>query len=136
MLQIPDQKLKEMLVRDGIIKPENFDAIASEAKRMAQSTANILIARNIINNTYFNAIIAEYYGVEKANLSGMQIPDDVIHLLPEDLARQKRVIIFNKREDSSLDVAMEDPNNLEIIDFLTQFLKKKINPFLAGQDDL
>lgn len=136
MLQIPDQKLKEMLVRDGIIKPEDFDAIASEAKRMAQSVANILIARNIINNEYFNSIVAEYYGVEKASLSGRQILGEIIHLLPEDLARQKRVIVFNKREDGSLDVAMEDPNNLETIDFLTQFLKAKIKPFLAGQDDL
>ena len=126
MLQIPDQKLKELLVRDGVIKAEDFDAIANEAKRMAQSAANILIARNIINNTYFDSIVAEYYGVEKASLSGREIPNEIIHLLPEDLARQKRVIVFNKREDGTIDVAMEDPNNLETIDFLTQFLKTKI----------
>ena len=136
MLQIPDQKLKELLVRDGVIKAEDFDAIANEAKRMAQSAANILIARNIINNTYFDSIVAEYYGVEKASLSGREIPNEIIHLLPEDLARQKRVIVFNKREDGTIDVAMEDPNNLETIDFLTQFLKTKIKPFLAGQEDL
>lgn len=136
MLQIPDSKLKEILLRDGILKAEDFDAIAAEAQRMGQGTANILIARNTISSIYFNSIVAEYYGVEWANVLGQVIDDAVINLLPEDIARQKRVIVFGRQQDGTLNVAMEDPNNLETIDFLQQFLRAPIKPFLAAQEDL
>ena len=136
ILQIPDQKLKEILARDGVIDEKEFNDVIEESKRMGQSASNILIARNIINTDYFNGVVADYYGVERANLLGRTIGEGIIDLLPEEWARQKRAIVFGKREDGALEVAMEDPNNLETIEFLSQFLKAKIKPYLASQEDL
>ena len=46
------------------------------------------------------------------------------------------MIVFNVETDGTLDVAMEDPSDLETIEFLKNHLKEKIKPFLASPEDL
>jgi len=136
MLQIPPQKLKEILIKEGLITDKVFDSLLTEAQRMGQNIVDILISQRIITSDYFYNLVAQYLGVERADLSSRPIEEDVLRLLSEDLARQKRVIVFNKELDGTLDVAMEDPSNLETIEFLKKHLKASIKPFLVTQEDL
>ncbi len=136
MLQISPQKLKEILVKEGIITPENFDDLTVQAKRMNQNIVDILISRSLITSDYFYSLIANHFSVEKANLISRQIEENVLRKLSEELARQKRVIIFNIEADGTLDIAMEDPSDLETIEFLKTHLKSNIKPFLASPEDL
>ena len=136
MLQIPNDKLKELLVGDGVIEPEDFDLAAKDAERMGQAVADTLIARNIVTPNYLLDIIARYYEVERIELGNRTLDGAIIQLLPEDIARQRRAVVFGKREDGSIDVAMENPVDIESTDFLGKFLRAKINPYLISSSDL
>ena len=108
----------------------------SEAKRMDQNIGDILISRNIITTDYFYDVIADYFNVQRANLIGRKINEEVLNLLAENLAKQKMVIVFDKETDGSLSVAMEDPSDLGTVEFLRNNLKANIKPYLATQNDL
>jgi len=136
VLQIPNDKLKELLVGDGVIEPEDFDLAAKDAERMGQAVADTLIARNIVTPNYLLDIIARYYEVERIELGNRTLDGAIIQLLPEDIARQRRAVVFGKREDGSIDVAMENPVDIESTDFLGKFLRAKINPYLISSSDL
>ncbi|MBN2197709.1 type II/IV secretion system protein [Candidatus Wolfebacteria bacterium] len=136
MLNIPSEKLKEILIKDALITSDNFDSLFLEAKRMGQNIADILISRGLITSDYFYNVVSKYFGVEKVDLLSRSIEESVLKLLSEDVARQKRVIIFDKESDGSLNVAMEDPSDLETIEFLKKRLKANIKPFLATPKDL
>lgn len=136
MLQIPDQKLKELLIADGIITAEDFDALVRDAKRMERTIADVLLGKSIITEDYYNNLLSKYYRIERANLAVRKVDEAVLKLLSEELARQKRAIVFNREPDGTLDVALEDPSDYTIIEFLSSHLKAKIKPFLASKDDL
>ncbi len=136
MLQIPSQKLKEILIKDNLVDPEKFDFLANEAKRMGQDIGDILISRNIITTDYFYGVLAAYFNVEMADLIGKKIDEQVLNLLSENVAKQKKAIVLGKEPDGDLSVAMENPNDLGIIEFLRNNLKSEIKPYLATQDDL
>ncbi len=136
MLQIPNQKLKEILVKEDLISAENFDKLAIESKRMGQNMADVLVSQGIIKPDYFYTLVAKYVGVELVNLGGQAIEEKTLRKLSEDLARQKRALIFKEDSDGTLNVAMEDPSDLATIEFLEKNLKAKIRPFLATSDDL
>ncbi len=136
MLRIPDDKLKQLLLKDGVVSEKDFIKAAAVAQRMGQSIADVLISRNIITADYYTSLLANFYGVDKANLLGRKIDDATVHLLAENIAREKRVIVFGKKEDGGFQVAMEDPSNLQTIEFLSKYLKGKIEPFLASREDL
>ncbi|MFA5099039.1 MAG: GspE/PulE family protein [Candidatus Paceibacterota bacterium] len=136
MLQIPSQKLKEILAKEDLISAENFDKIAVESKRMGQNIVDVLISQGIVKPDYFYVLASKYFGVEKVDLGGRAIEEKTLRKLSEELARQKRVIVFNEEADGTLDVAMEDPSDLATIEFLEKNLKAKIKAFLATADDL
>lgn len=136
MLQIPDDKLKDLLIKDGIVDEKAFNEAAQDAKRMGQGVADILISKNVITTDYYSNLISEFFGVEKASLLSRKVDEKLVRLLSEKIAREKRAIVFGRLEDGTYQVAMDDPSNLETIEFLTKHLKGKVKPYLASRDDL
>jgi len=136
MLTIPPQKFKEILIKEGLTDNQVFDNLLIEAKRMGQNVADLLISQGIITSDYFYNLVAQYFSVEMVNLGNRPIEENILRGLSEELARQKRVVIFAKESDGTLDVAMEDPSDLETIEFLKKHLKLNIKPFLTSPADL
>jgi len=136
MSSIPNDKLKEILIGQGLIPEAEFDELAKESERMTTPLGNLLVSRSIISADYLAEVEAKYLGVELAHLSQRGINQEVLKILTEDVARQRRVAIFAKEEDGTLDVAMEDPSNLETIELLERRFSAKVKTFLATEDDL
>lgn len=135
MINLPPAKLGEMLVSAGILTESTFDAAVAESQRRRQNIVDILIAQNLITKDYFYALVAQTLGVERVNLGSIKIDEELLRLLPEDIAKRRRSILFG-REGNAYLVAMEDPTDLEAVDFLSVRLKSPVKPFLATDDDL
>lgn len=135
MINLPPAKLGEMLVNAGILTESTFDAAVAESQRRRQNIVDILIAQSLITKDYFYVLVAQTLGVERVNLGNVKIDEELLRLLPEDVAKRRRSIVFARTGDS-FSVAMEDPTDLETIDFLAVRLKGQIKPFLASDEDL
>lgn len=136
MLQIPEQRFKDILLQDNLMTVKEFEAVSEEAKRLEQGVAEVLVSKSIITEQYYNSFLAEYFGVSPAGLEDREVDISILKLLPENLARQKRVILFGREPDGTLSAAMEDPSDLIIVEFLERFLKQRIKPYLAVEGDL
>jgi type IV pilus assembly protein PilB len=136
ILPIPANQIKKRLIEDGLITEEKFNAFLNEAERKNQNLIDILISERVVDENYIYTFLADYLGVERAQLSARQINEEVLKSLPENIARERQVILFNKEEDGTLDVAMINPSDLATIEFLRQRFNTSIKPFLASTDDL
>lgn len=136
MVNIPDTKLRELLLEEGILTAAQFDEAVKEAKAAGKSAATILLSKNLITESYLEELTSRYLGVPLIQLDTGKIDPNALALLPEELARQRRVILFKRNTDASVDAAMEDPSNLVDIEFLTRYLNAKVNPYLASAADL
>ena len=47
-MQIPVQKLKEMIVGENFISDANFDILAEEAARLGHNVSDVLVFKNIV----------------------------------------------------------------------------------------
>ena len=136
MTQIPDNKFRDILLADGLVAEEVFNNAATEASRLGNSIAETLISKNIITDDYFRNIVARYLNVPLVELEENKIDVNVLNLLPEEIARQKRALPFFRGEDSSISVALEDPSNLVDLEFLERYLKTRIIPYLTSENSL
>jgi len=136
MINLPTERLREILVQEGIVDGDIFNQIAFEAQRRKQNIADILVSQNIVNREHLLSIIAKALGVERINLGIVDIDEKALHLLPEDISRRFKAIVFRYDEDGTLHVAMEDPTNLEALNFLKLRLGDKIKAYLADDEDL
>ena len=136
MLILPIPKLKEILASEGFIKVEEFDRLAAEAERKQQNIVELLISQGFITIDYYYNILAKSLGAERINLRAQKIEEEILGLLPRDIAQSRRAMIFAREADGVLDAALEDPANLNTLDFLQRRLGAKIKPFLATDSDL
>src|SRR3989344_5192793 len=136
MFKIPDEKLKNILVGNGLIDAEEFDKYADEAGHAGISVADVLVTRGTIPPKYIENAIGSYLGVSTAELDNKEIDRDVLKLLPEEVARQRRVVLFAREKDGALAVAMEDPTDLPTIQYLERYLRADIKPYFASSGDL
>src|SRR3989344_5816401 len=111
LLPISVEKLKNKLVAEGIITAEMFDILKADSERKNQDFLDTLVSENVITNDYLNDYIAVTLGVKRADLQEKGVDDQAVRLLPEDMSRQRQVIIFKKEENGVLDVAMANPND-------------------------
>lgn len=136
MINIPPERLKDILIKTGAINEELFVQLEAEAKRKKQNLIEILVSQNLFTYDYMLSLLATVLGVERVKLSAEKIDENILHLLTEDTARRLKTIPFQKDADGYIYVAMEDPTNLETLDFLSLRLGEKIKTFLATDDDL
>ncbi|MEY4731194.1 MAG: hypothetical protein RL681_140 [Candidatus Parcubacteria bacterium] len=135
-LFIPPQQLRTILVQQNVITPERFDELLVVSERKGQNLIDLLVSERIADAKFLSSLIASTFGVELANLGMRQIDESVLKILPEQLARQRQVILFGREADGTYQAAMADPGNLETIEFLQQRLDGRIKPYLAIADDL
>lgn len=134
-MHLPEQKLKQILLESGLISEEIFETAKTEAARSGQTTINVLIGKGEMTEEYFAELLSQYLNVPLANLKVRTLDPKILALLPESLAKEKRVVVFEK-EPGLIKVAMEDPADLETIEYLKQKLGGEIEPYLATQSDL
>ena len=116
-----DDKLYDFLKTARIIDAKALDGARNESKASQTSLASILIKKDLITDAALGKIIADLWGVPYVRLAEVSIPADILSLIPETIAKEQRIIPFEKNE-RELKLAMESPT----INQETEFISKKI----------
>lgn len=132
---LPIETLKNLLIKSELLSEKDFDEAVKEAERTEKDVIDILIYKGFINRDYYAEILANYFKVPKIKLVGRKIPPEILNTLPEEIARLKGAVAFEKN-NNDLSVAMLNPVDLETLEFLQKYTGYFIKPFLALEDDL
>jgi type IV pilus assembly protein PilB len=122
--------LKKILTEEEIIKLDDLDKLELEAKSKNQTLANYLVIKKIIPETRLAQLVGEFLHVPLVDLTKVKIPQEVLKIIPEPIARRHQVIAF-KKKDNELDLAMTDPEDLQTREFVKKKTGFVIMPYLA-----
>ena len=135
MIKIPIEALKKLTVENGLISEENFELASKEAQRTSANILDILVSKNYITKDYLNKIISQYLNIPYIDLKGINLSTEILHLLPEDIARTYGAVAIGTN-NNKIQVALADPTNLDTIKFLERYLQKQLEIYLTDDDDL
>lgn len=134
-MRIPPEALKKLILDTGLVSEVDYGKSETEAKRTGRSVLDLLISSGNLTEGYAADLVASYFGVPKADFRATPIDDEMLNVLPEDIARSKMTAVFGRSGDT-LKVAMADPGDLETIEFLERYTSKKLEVHLATESDL
>lgn len=132
---IPEEQLKALIIKTGIIDEKGFSAVEEFAKNAEIPLADAVIQKDIISDENLGMIISDYLKVPLVTLSKLAIPENVFQVIPERIARKYKVIPFAKEGDS-LKMAMADPTNVLIIEQVARKAGLKVIPHYATERDI
>lgn len=127
-MKLPNKTLKQILVNSGYVSANDFDDAAKSAAELNKKIDDVLIFRGLINEESLGKLVAEHLKLPYVNVSRQIIPESVLGLIPEQLARSYRMIPF-ALEGQTLKLAMEDPTNFEALEFAKRQTNLQISPY-------
>lgn len=123
-MHIEPERLKKFILDAGLINQKDFDEAFKLAKDTNKELGGVLVSKGLIDQEKLTKFEAYVLGVPFVNIEKEIIPPDVLTIIPQQIARSNNIIAFRKRENN-LEVAMLDPDDLRMIEFI-----KKTNPSL------
>lgn len=134
-MNIPNEKFKRILVDPGHITEKDFNEALKIAEEKRRSVDLILLDQGFINDGQLGHIVAEFLDFPYINLRRERIDDSVLNLIPEVIAKSKKIIAFYEDEEK-IKLGMRDPNDLETIHILEKRFNRAIKPYYITENDL
>ncbi len=127
--------LGERLVAQGLITERQLAQALEYQQETHTFLGQALVSLGFLTMTAVGPILEETSGFPYVDLSSTDIDMEAARLLPETLAREKRVLLFAATENTAR-VAMMDPLNLTLVDDLRGRLNRRIHPYVVFETDL
>ena len=125
-------RIGEILVHQGKISESQLNQALVEQKNTREKLGQTLIDMNVINEEDLTGVYALQMGFKKAdNFILLEADSTIAAMIPEDFARSNRVLAVNKN-DSTLVVAMEDPEDLVTIDAIKRLTNLSPEIIVSG----
>lgn len=134
-MQLPNDILKTIIVGSGFVPESDFDAALKSSAELEKNVLDVLVFRGLINEETISKLIADYFKVPFANIKRANIAPEVLDVIPEKMARVYRIIPFEKNS-KELKLAMENPEDLEALEFAKRHTGLTIIPHYANKDEL
>ncbi len=134
-MRTSEAELKSFILDSGLVPKKELDAAAEEAAAKKQPLGATLLARGSVTEDALRRIQAYVFGIPFISLKDSKVPEDILALIPEPIARTHNIISYKKNEDS-LEVAMLDVDDLPSIESVGKKTGLKILPRLTDAESI
>ncbi len=135
-MRISDITVEKLLKNSGKISDEQLEKLKDEQKSSNDSLQSLVLNREVVSDAELAKLYAEYTGFEYVSLDPAKIPSEILKLIPERIARQYNSVVFNTTEDGVHELAMEDPDDVQAVDFLKKQLGSNVKIYLSTKYDI
>lgn len=129
--------LLTILIDQGRLDKDQAEKVKLASLNTGKPVLNILMEKKLVSPQDLAKAKAVVFDIPFITLSQTAVSPEIIQYLPEIVARRYLVFPFKLGTDAtSLSVAMTDPANLQVINFLEKKTGFNIVPYLAVESDI
>lgn len=128
----------DVLEQQGKLSPQQVSAIKLENINTGQPVEKIIIERSLASKMDISQARAKILGIPFIQLEGLEGPGispEVLNLIPEQVARRYKLIPF-RLDGDVLSIAMADPLDIQVIQFIEKKTGKKTARYYALEEDI
>ncbi len=133
--QTGQKTIEDILFKMGFLTADQLSALKLESINSGQPVDKIVVQHNLVPIDKIAQAKAQLLNVPFIKVEGKAIAADVLNLIPEPAAKRYIIIPFEKSNDE-LWVAMADPLDIQIIQFIEKRSGKRVKPYLALPEDI
>lgn len=134
-MRISDSTIEQILKSGGKISEEQLAKLKKEQESTHRPLQDLVLQQELISDKDLTQQFAQYAGFEFVDLDPTTIPSETLGLIPERIAKQYNAIVFAV-ENGKTKLAMEDPDDVQAVDFLKKQLGNDVDIFITTHDDI
>ena len=136
IMRISDTTIEKILVRTGSVDETKLNELKSDAEANSKSLQDTVLHSNIVDDEKLTEMIAEYIGVPFIRINPKDVSEEVLRKIPEHIARQYNAVLFAAAEDGTLSLAMDDPDDVQALNFIQKEIGYNTRVFLATKNNI
>jgi len=129
------KQVEDTLVKDGVLSKEQLADLKEKAEKESTPLLSLLTASNLVPDETLTKTIAHVTKVPYVNLSTARIGQDVLDLLPQEIAERYMAVPLGEMQNR-LVVAMLDADNVQAVDFLSNKIGRPLKVYAASESGI
>ena len=125
-------RLGELLIRAGMLKPQDLERALNEQKIRGGKLGGNLVRLGLISEEKLITFLSKQFGVPPINLAEITPEPEIRVILPLSIVERHQAVPV-RRQGSTLLVAMSDPSNHFAIEDIRFHTGLNIKPFVASE---
>lgn len=134
-MRISDGTIEKLLTQNNNATPEQITALKQEGARSRRPLQDLVIQDGLFDENTLTKLFADYADIPYIELEVRDIPTDVLHKIPEHIARQYNAVLFRVDKDGTQHLAMEDPDDVQALDFIEKQIGK-VKTYIAPHQNV
>jgi type IV pilus assembly protein PilB len=129
------ERIADALVEDGLLTQKQVEELLEQQKKQGTRLLKLVVEKNYISEIDMVVSMGRVLNTPPINLSRIQIPPDLVNLIPKEIAHNHKVIPVSRLE-SRLFLAMADPLNVLALDDVKRITKLEVSPMIASEKSI
>ncbi len=125
-------KVGEILVKQGLVKPEAMAKAIDEAKRSGNRLTQVILQQGLVKEPQILKALGAFYQVPSIDLNSFTIQSGVAQAVSREVC-EKHLIIPVQKVGQTLVIAFSDPGNIFIRDDLRFLTRAKIQAVVGTE---
>jgi len=135
-MHIDDSLLEKFLLKGKHAGKDKIAELRKQAKEAKKPLQELVIQDNLISEKDLTKLYADEIEVPFVELNPQEIKRDILQLLPERIARQYGAVVFGADKKGVKQVAVEDPDDIQALNFLHKQLGSNLKVYIAAASQL
>ena len=128
-------ELKTLLVGSNLVDAVAFDDATKQAETEKKPIGEVIVDKGLIGEEQLVQVMANFLKVPYVDLTQQAIAKDILNIVPQVVAKKQRIISF-KKDQQGLHLAMEDPTDFQIRDFVEKKNGLPVITYIASRTSL
>lgn len=130
-MRIADSLVEKLLKDSGKVSPEQLAELKKQQEKDKKPLQDLVIKNNVLSERDLTQLYAHEIDVPMIELNAREIKKDILKTLPERIAQQYKAVVFGVDENGTKLVAMEDPDDIQALNFLQKQLGSDIRVYIT-----
>ncbi|HSX16907.1 MAG TPA: GspE/PulE family protein [Patescibacteria group bacterium] len=130
-MHIPDSLVEKLLKDVNKTSDEQMATLREQAVAQHVPLQELAIHSNLVSEHDLTKFYADEIDVPYTDLRADEIDHEVLNLVPERIARQYRAVLFGTDKDGTKKLAMDDPDDIQAINFFQRQLGGQLKIHVA-----
>ncbi len=129
-VEIPASDLPDAM---NVAEETSIELPAAVARRMGIDAKDAAVKLGYVEESDIQSMSAVEFGYDLIDLDSLEVPDVIVRLIPESVARENNVIPL-RLDGTSLVIAISDPMQFDLIDKLRFILNREVKCHVATDE--
>lgn len=134
-MKISDKIVKDLITSNAKLDQQQIEKFEQIAASQKKSLQEIILKQSEITDEELSKWYSEIVDIPFVRLDPKKIDPAMLRLIPEHISRRYRVILFGE-QDGIKQLAMEDPDDVQAVDFIQKQLGSRPAVYLTIKSDI